>query len=135
MHTYICLYREVCLSSQGSCLEGFVRGGFCPSPLPSEYIRNNRKLNITFNFGFHMYEKNFEKCDITCSWIPPTPVTNCHTFLDPLPLESDIHTYIHTCMYVCMYVCMHLLIESVVLSCILFLKMTSNVFPMSDLEP
>src|SRR6218665_3534226 len=32
----------------GFCLEGFVRSGFCPSPLLSEYIRYNRKLNITF---------------------------------------------------------------------------------------
>src|SRR6218665_1821231 len=42
------------------CLEGFVWGGFCPSTLLSEYIRYNRKVNITFNFRFHMYEKNFK---------------------------------------------------------------------------
>ena len=35
--------------------------------------------------------KKFEKCDVTCPWPPPTPVTNCHTFSDPLlPLERDI---------------------------------------------
>src|SRR6218665_2160921 len=68
------------------CLERFVRGGFCPSPLLSEYIHYNRKLNITFNFSFHMYEF-FLKCDVTCSWTPP-PVTNCHTFSDPLPPSS-----------------------------------------------
>src|SRR6218665_1540633 len=28
-------------------LEGFVRGGFCPFPLLSEYICYDRKLNIT----------------------------------------------------------------------------------------
>ena len=29
--------------------------------------------------------KKFEKCDVTCSWrTPPSPVTNCHTFSDPL---------------------------------------------------
>src|SRR6218665_1243766 len=28
------------------CLEDFVRGGFCPFPLLSEYICYNRKLNI-----------------------------------------------------------------------------------------
>jgi len=71
MHTCICLYREVCLSSRGFCLESFGRGGFCPSPLLSEYIRNNRKLNITFNFRFRMYEEKFKKCDVTCSWILP----------------------------------------------------------------
>src|SRR6218665_1160121 len=42
------------------CLEGFVRGGFCPIPLLSEYICYNRKLNITLNFMF-------QKCDVTCS--------------------------------------------------------------------
>src|SRR6218665_4012751 len=41
------------------CLEGFVRGGFCPFPLLSEYICYNRKLNITLNFMFHMYDKKF----------------------------------------------------------------------------
>jgi len=39
---------------------------------------------------FHMYDKKFiYKCDLTCS-LPPTPVTNCHTFSDPLPLERDV---------------------------------------------
>src|SRR6218665_3824122 len=38
--------------SRGFCqgffsLEGFVRGGFCPFPLLSEYICHNRKLKIT----------------------------------------------------------------------------------------
>src|SRR6218665_1333540 len=42
---------------RGSCLEGFVRGGFCPFPLLSEYICYNRKLNITLNFLFHIYDK------------------------------------------------------------------------------
>jgi len=31
-----------------------------------------------------MYDKNLYKRDVTCSW-PPPPVTNCHTFSDPLP--------------------------------------------------
>src|SRR6218665_1604963 len=92
MHTYICFYREVCLSSRGFlsgvfcpgvfCLEAFVRGGFCPSPFLSEYIRYNRKLNITFNF-------KFETCDVTCS-CTLSPVTNCYTFSEPLPLERDV---------------------------------------------
>src|SRR6218665_1087244 len=30
--------------------KSFVRGGFCPFPLLSEYICFNRKLNITLNF-------------------------------------------------------------------------------------
>src|SRR6218665_2717442 len=32
-----------------------------------------------------MYEKKFEKYDVTCSWTPLPSVTNCHTFSDPLP--------------------------------------------------
>src|SRR6218665_1829642 len=31
--------------------------------------------------------KKILKCDVTCSWIP-SPVTNCHTFSDPLPPSS-----------------------------------------------
>src|SRR6218665_2417848 len=76
IHT--CLYRGFVLVRGGFCsgglsgvfcLEGFVWGGFCPSPLLSEYTHYNRKLNITFNFRFHMYEF-FLKCDVTCSWTP-----------------------------------------------------------------
>ena len=40
------------------CLEGSIRG-FCPFPLLSEYICYNRKLNITLNFMFHVYDKKF----------------------------------------------------------------------------
>src|SRR6218665_3952358 len=65
-------------------LEGFVRCGFCPFPFLSEYICYNRKLNITLNFRFHMYDKNFYKCDVTGPGIPLPSVTNCHTFSDPL---------------------------------------------------
>src|SRR6218665_202057 len=48
------LSREFC--QRVVCLEDFVRGGFCPFPLLSEYICYNRKLNITLNFRFHMYD-------------------------------------------------------------------------------
>src|SRR6218665_1807584 len=92
MHTYICLFREVCLTSPGFSSGGFVqrffawkvlfRGGFCPSLHLSEYTSYNRKLNITFNF-------RFEKCDVACSWTHP-PVTNWHILSDPLPLERDV---------------------------------------------
>src|SRR6218665_1214105 len=40
---------------------GFVRVGFCPSPLLSQYICYNRKLKITLNFKFHMYDKHLYK--------------------------------------------------------------------------
>src|SRR6218665_3130469 len=71
------------------CPGVFVRVGFCPFPLVSQYICYNRKLNITLNFMFHMYDKNLYKRDVTCS-CPPPSVTNCHTFSDPLPLERDV---------------------------------------------
>src|SRR6218665_1586768 len=50
--------------------EAFVRG-FCPGwflsvPLLSQYICYNRKLNITLNFMFHMYDKKLYKRDVTC---------------------------------------------------------------------
>src|SRR6218665_757842 len=72
-------------------LEGFVRGGFCPILLLSQYmyICYNRKLNITLNFMFNMYDK---KCiSVTSHALDPLPpVTNCHTYSDPLPLERDV---------------------------------------------
>src|SRR6218665_1929646 len=66
------------------CLEGFVRGGFCPFLLLSQYICYKIKLNITLNFMFNMYDK---KCISVTSHAlgPPPPVTNCHTYSDPLP--------------------------------------------------
>src|SRR6218665_3614660 len=76
MHTYMSLQGLVLVRGGVCsgfvwvfCLEGFVRGGFCPFSLLSECIHYNRKLNITFNFRFHMYEF-FLKCDVTCSWTP-----------------------------------------------------------------
>src|SRR6218665_1888754 len=42
-----------------NCSRGLLSGGFCLFPLLSEYIRNNRKLNINFNFRFLMYYKFF----------------------------------------------------------------------------
>src|SRR6218665_3641801 len=95
MHTYICQYRGVCLSLQRfltGVLHGFfvwkVLSGVFVHPLLSEYIHYNRKLNITFNVRFHMYEF-FLKCDVTCSWTPPVSqtVTPSRT---PSALERDI---------------------------------------------
>src|SRR6218665_2533814 len=75
------------------------------------YICYNRMLNITLNFIFHMYDKKIYKCDITSSFPLTPPVTNCHTFSDPSPLERDVlyglplgltliciymHVYLHT---------------------------------------
>src|SRR6218665_3181932 len=108
MHTYIHMSLQVlCLSSQmflfgefflgGFCLEDFVRDGFLSIPFLSEYIRYNRKLNITLDFRFHMYEKFLKS--VTSQALGPrcmlldlfihsfihSPVTNCHTFLDLSP--------------------------------------------------
>ena len=86
----------VCLSSQGFCPVGFVRGflsgRFCPGwflcvPLLSEFIHYNRKLNITFNFRFHMFEF-FLKCDATCSWTTPLCHKLSHLLGRPLPSQA-----------------------------------------------
>jgi|SRR6218665_1172578 len=66
MHTCICLYREVCFSSRGFLSRGVLSGFFvCP---PS--VRIKFKSVTSHALG------------------PPLPVTNCHTFLDPL--ERDV---------------------------------------------
>src|SRR6218665_502927 len=72
------------------CLEGFVRGGVCPFPLLSEYICYDKKLNITLNFMFHMYDKKIYKCDVNPLYPPLPSVTNYHTFSDSLPLDRDV---------------------------------------------
>src|SRR6218665_1537868 len=68
------------------CLEGFIRGGFCPFLLLSQYICYKRKLNITLNFMFNMYDK---KCISVTSHALDPPVTNCHTYSDPLLPSLD----------------------------------------------
>src|SRR6218665_360888 len=56
----------------------------------SEYIRHIRKLSINFNFRFNMYDKKKLKSVTSHDLDSPPPVTNRHTFLDPLPLERDV---------------------------------------------
>src|SRR6218665_965941 len=63
------------------CLEGFVWGGFCPFTLLSEYICYNRKLNITLNFMFHMYDKKF----IRSHALDPPPPCHKMSHLGPPP--------------------------------------------------
>src|SRR6218665_3969633 len=86
------LYKFSLNCSRGFCPGGFVRdllpGRFCPGwllsvpPLLSEYICYNRKLNITLNFMCMI--KKF--INVTSHALDPlSPVTNCHTFSDPLP--------------------------------------------------
>src|SRR6218665_2412885 len=91
MHTYthayiIFVFTEGFVLVRGG-LEGFVRGGFCPFPLLPEYIRYNRKLNITFYFRFHMtcMIQKVNKSMTSHALDTPPPVTTCHTFSDPSP--------------------------------------------------
>ena len=88
---------------RGGLVRGFCQGvlcleGFCPFPLLLEYICYKRKLNITLNFKFHMYDKNLKVWRHMFS-TPPSPVTNCHTFSDPLPLEHDILYGLSLCCF------------------------------------
>src|SRR6218665_2312397 len=65
-------------------VRGFVRVGFCPFPLLSQYICYNRKLNITLNSCFICMIKIC--ISVTSHALDPLPpVTNCHTFSDPCP--------------------------------------------------
>jgi len=69
------------------CLEGFVRGCFCPFPLLSEYICCNRKLKITLNFMFHMYDKKIISVTSHALY-PPPPCHKLSHLLGPPPLSS-----------------------------------------------
>jgi len=94
VHAYIHMSLQgVCLSSREFLSGVFVwkvlSGVVLSVPLLSEYIRYNRKLNITFKFRFHTYENSF-KSVTSYALGPHTPVTNCHTFSHLLPLERDI---------------------------------------------
>ena|SRR6218665_1748920 len=99
MHAYICFYRGFVLVhgglGWGFCLEGFVRGGFCPSFLLSEYICYNIKLNITFNFRFYMYEKMLldplPSCHKLSHLLGPTPLPLEHDILYGRPLKVLVH--------------------------------------------
>jgi|SRR6218665_3846852 len=97
IHT--CLYRGFVLVHGGFCsgvclgvfcLEGFVRGSFCPPPLLSEYIHYNRKPNITFNFRFHMYEICL-KSVMSHALGPPSPCHKLSHLLGPPPPSSMMY--------------------------------------------
>src|SRR6218665_69762 len=70
------------------CVEGFVRGRFCPLSFRSEYICYNRKLNITLNFMFHMYDKKF--ISVTSHVLDPLPLSQTATPSRIPPLERDV---------------------------------------------
>src|SRR6218665_207551 len=88
MHTYISFHKGVCLSSRR-----FLTGGFCPGwllavPLLSEYIHYNRKLNITFNFRFHTYEKFFNS--VTSHALGPSLCHKLSHLLGPPSFPSSV---------------------------------------------
>src|SRR6218665_2311093 len=73
------------VSLRPSLLPGLGWERFSVVTLKGRYInfidRYNKKLNFTFNFRFHMYERKFSP-----------PVTNCHTFSHTfsIPLPSSV---------------------------------------------
>src|SRR6218665_2647917 len=79
------LYKITRNCSWGLCPGIFVwkvlSGVVLSVPLLSENIHYNRKLNITFNFGFHMYDTKIKS--VTSHALDSSSVTNCHTFSDP----------------------------------------------------
>src|SRR6218665_1576718 len=94
MHTYNTYVFTGSLSSRGFLSGGFLSGRFCSGwflsiPLLSNYIRYNRKLNITFNFRFHMYEKNLKS--VTSHALgPPLPCHKLSHLLGHPPPERDV---------------------------------------------
>src|SRR6218665_1140602 len=75
---FVSVRRGLCM---GVCLGIFVwkvlSGVVLSVPLLLEYIRYNRKLNIIFNFRFHMYEKNFKS--VTSHALGPLPLSQTVT--------------------------------------------------------
>src|SRR6218665_375131 len=72
----------------GGLLSGrFCLGWFLSVPVLSEYFCYIRKLNITLNFMFRMYDKN--SISVTSHALNPSL---CHklSHLGPLPLERDV---------------------------------------------
>ena len=75
---------------RGVLSRGLLPGRFCPGwflsvPVLSEYICYNSKLNITLNFMFRMYDKKIISATSYALYPSLPPVTNYHTFSDPLP--------------------------------------------------
>ena len=103
VHTYVFTGRFVLVLGVlvlrvlfGCFLSGsFCSGWFLSGPLLSEYIHYNRKLNITFNFRFHMYEKCFKSVTshllpLSQTVTPPrTPPPSSMTYFMDGPFCSD----------------------------------------------
>ena len=91
-----------------NCSRGFCPGVFCLEPLSGVvFVRSRsvrihllqRKLNITLNVMFRMYDKRF-MCDVTCP-LPPISLSQTVTpSRTPSPLERDVlygRPQSHTC--------------------------------------
>src|SRR6218665_3023481 len=72
------------------CLEGFVRCGFYLFPLLSEHICYDRKLNITLNFMFHMYDIGLIFISVTSHTLYLLPCHKLSHLLTPLPPRRDV---------------------------------------------
>src|SRR6218665_2294929 len=74
----------------GSLLSGrFCLGWFLSVPVLSEYICYNRKLNLTLNFVFRMYNEKFTS--VTSHALYPIPLSQIVTpSRTPSPLERDV---------------------------------------------
>src|SRR6218665_3498323 len=73
----------------GGLLSGrFCLGWFLSLLVLSEYICYIRKLNITLNFMFRMYDNFFHKCDVFLPF--PSPCHKLSHLIGPLPLERDV---------------------------------------------
>ena len=96
IHAYICIH--TCLYRgfvfvRGVCPEVFLSGRFCSGcflsiPLLSTYIRFNKKLNITFNFRFHMYDTKFKS--VTSHALDTSLCHKLSQLLGRLPLKRDV---------------------------------------------
>src|SRR6218665_908052 len=77
---------------RGVCQGSLLPGRFCPGWLlsvlvPSEYICYIRKLNMTLNFMFRMYDKKFISVTSHALY-PPPPCHKLSHLLGPPPPSS-----------------------------------------------
>src|SRR6218665_2231163 len=99
MHTYICLSSRRFLTERycpGIFVCRVLSGVVLSVPLLSEYIHYNRRLNITFNFRFNIYEKNSSVMShdlgpLSQTVTPSRTPSNLIVFLYGRPLPSFIY--------------------------------------------
>ena len=98
------LYKFPLNCSRGFCAGvlsgGLLSGRFCPGwflsvPLLSEYICYNRKLNITLNFMFPMYDALDPTCHKQSHRLGPLPPSSVTYFMDG-PHDVGTHAKVYT---------------------------------------